>query len=472
MNNTLHVPSIFPVACHTDNVGQHSTFVAIEGAKQNGVEYIPLALQKGARTIVIQETSIVPDTVLAHIAQSNAHLIRVPDTRAALASLSAAAAEYPAHKLSCIGITGTKGKTTIVYLLEHILRFSGISVARITGVSNSINGHEIPANLTTPQPDYLHQFLKLCVEQNVSHVVMEVAAQALSLHRVDTIAFDRVVFTNIAREHLEFYQNMDDYFSAKCQIFNHLTSNALCYVNGDDERCASLIDNITLPIARYGFNDMHEKSAQDFSLHGYVTITSQNTTYRCPSLIGHYNASNLLAACIIAESYGINPATIQKALATFPTIPGRMEKYSLPNGATCIIDYAHNPSSYEALLSTLRPLTDHLIVLFGASGSRDKGKRPMMGAIAATYADTVILTSDNPGTADIHAIMTDIQAGIAPSHLYKVIKEADRTRAIQRGYELSKPGSLLVLLGKGRDEYQVIGTTKHYFSERNLIQQL
>lgn len=467
----MNIPTVFPVTCHTDHVTYGSTFVAIKGAKYDGIEFIALALKKGATTIVVDECTPIDNALLAEIQKSQAKLIYVSNTRGALASLSAAAAGYPARKLSIIGITGTKGKTTTTYILEHIFRTAGIKVARITGVRNSIDGHEVPANLTTPQPDYLHQFFKVCVEKGVTHVIMEVAAQALSLNRIDTIQLDRVIFTNIAREHFEFYENIQDYFNAKCLILNNLAENGFCFVNGDDKQCATLISKGP-HVMRYGFAQPVEVLAQDISNEKYVTITYNDKMVTCPSLIGHYNASNILAACAIAESYTIPHIIIQSALITCPAIPGRMEKYTLANGATCIIDYAHNPSSYEALLSTIRPLTKHLIVLFGASGSRDSGKRPLMGSIAAHYADIVILTSDNPGTINPLHIIETIVAGIETNHRHKVVIEIDRTQAIKQAYSLSNNESYILLLGKGTDEYQIIGTTKYNFSERMLIQSL
>lgn len=467
----MHIPSIFPVTCHTDYVGKNTIFVAIKGNTYNGIDYIPLALEKGATTIVVEESNRLPQALITSITKYGATLIYVSHARKALADFSAQAALYPAHTLNIIGVTGTKGKTTIVYLLEHIMRSAGIKVARITGVQNSINGIELPAQLTTPQPDYLHQFFSVCLRNGVTHVVMEVAAQALSLNRLDTITFDGIIFTNIAREHFEFYHDLDDYFAAKCMIFNHIKPTTTALVNGDDSQCAQLIAKGNY-IKRYGFSNQADIQATDLHNLNAVTIMYNDNYIYCPNLIGHYNASNILAAYSMSQAYGLDHTTIQHALNTFPTIPGRMERYQLTNGATCIIDYAHNPSSYEALLTTLRPLTDHLIVVFGASGSRDKGKRPLMGAIAATYADLVILTSDNPGIVDPITIINDISAGIASEFMHKIHKEPDRERAIHYGYQQSQSGSLLVLLGKGRDEYQIIGTTKHCFSERMLIKKI
>jgi UDP-N-acetylmuramoyl-L-alanyl-D-glutamate--2,6-diaminopimelate ligase len=467
----ITMPSIWPVTAHTQHVGAGSIFVAINGFNQNGEQYISEALARSASTIVVADTAKLAVNTIENIADHRATLIKVPNTRLALATLSAQAAGYPAQKLEIIGITGTKGKTTTVFLLEHILRCAGISTARITGVNNSINGNVIPSSLTTPQPDYLHQFFKVCVEHGVTHVVMEVAAQALSLDRVATVQFSHTVFTNFAREHLEFYKNMDEYCTAKLHIFKQAKDGGLHLINGDDPFCTRA--TYTVPcVQTFGFLPSSTIQAHEVHVEHGVSIAIDNHIFYCPGLIGHFNAQNMLAACLVARACAVSPQCINKALATFSPVPGRMEPYAMPNGATCIIDYAHNPSSYEALLSTLRPRTDCLIVLFGASGTRDAGKRPYMGAIAAQYADHIILTSDNPGMVDAFSIINDIIAGIPVEHRYKVIIETDREQAICRGYSLTCPNALLVLLGKGTDEYQVIQGARHYFSERNIILKL
>ncbi|HEV2916413.1 MAG TPA: UDP-N-acetylmuramoyl-L-alanyl-D-glutamate--2,6-diaminopimelate ligase [Candidatus Babeliales bacterium] len=471
MTASCMMPIIFPVTAHTQHVGPGSIFVAIAGFSQDGATYIPEALHKGAKTIVIQKDVQLSTDTLNAIQYHNAILVCVTNTRYALAELSAQAAGYPANQLKIIGITGTKGKTTSAYLLTHILQESGIKTARITGVKNSINGHEMPASLTTPQPDYLHQFFKLCVEQEVTHVVMEVAAQALSLDRVATVIFDGIIFTNIAREHFEMYATMDDYFATKMRIFNHITPTSYCLANADDSYGATIPNTIS-QVCTYGFGNNANIMAVEHRVGKGISIEINNETYYCPSLIGHFNAQNVLGVVLMARRYGLTTQQINATLATFGSIPGRMERYTLSNGATCIIDYAHNPSSYEAFLSTLRPFTNHLIVLFGASGTRDKGKRPLMGTVAAQYADCIILTADNPGPEDPLLIIEDIAKGIDAIHQHKIIKEPDRKQAIHMAYKHAQAGSMIVLLGKGPDEYQVIKGVRHYFSEREIIQKL
>lgn len=467
----IAMPAIYPVTAHTQHVGRGSTFVAIKGFKEDGIVYIPEALKRGATTIVVAHDAELTTTVFEMIADYKAELVRVENTRHTLAALAAAAAGYPARSLKIIGFTGTKGKTTSVYLLEHILRTSGIKTARITGISNMIDGVELPANLTTPQPDYLHQFLKLCVEVGVTHLVMEVAAQALSLNRVNTIVFDAALFTNLGREHFELYETMEEYCAVKACIFEHVTLNSLCLVNAHDA-WARTVQNPLQQIHSYGIGCGDVPYRAEESAAYPASIVRNGISISCPSLIGNYNAQNLLGVVLVAERYGLSSGQINRALETFGSIPGRMERYQLPKQVTAIIDYAHNPSSYEAFLSTLRPMTTNLIVVFGASGTRDKGKRPLMGAMAAQFADTIILTSDNPGPEDPREIIACIKAGIPVEKQNLVREEVDRAAAIALAYTVATPGSIIALLGKGPDEYQMIKGQKYVFRERDILQQL
>jgi UDP-N-acetylmuramoyl-L-alanyl-D-glutamate--2,6-diaminopimelate ligase len=472
----IAIPNTFPVTCHTDFVGQNSCFVAIEGYAENGTKYIKQAIEKGARTIVVHHNVLLDDELCAFIADYNVVVERVENSRKALAELSAQAAGFPAQKLKIIGITGTKGKTTTSFLLEHILSSAGYSTALISSAQNRICGNTFPAPLTTPQPDYLQQFLKLCVDNGVEYVVMEVAAQALTLHRVEGITFCGVIFTNFSHEHLEFYPTLDDYFKAKCLIFLSASDDAPLLINGDSEYGKMLLVQHERAKA-YGLEREHNYHANFLSdpthmIELHVEHEDGDNDFSCPILFGAYNAYNVVAAISMAQELQIHPAIIKRALQTFAGVPGRLQEHLLPNGARCFIDYAHNPESFKAVLSTLRVLTQQLIVVFGAGGGRDKSKRPMMGNIASQIADIVVITSDNPRLEDPVMIAQDITCGIPEESHHKIVQELDRKRAIELAYHLSDNGSIIVLLGKGPDEYQIVGTTKHYFSERQIVEQL
>jgi len=371
MDNVDQLPIIFPVTSHTDHVGSGSTFVVIDGYNENGIHYLPQALAHGAQRIVVQHDTVIPPDSTALINKTGVTINRVYDTRLALAQLSAQAAGYPAKKLKIIGITGTKGKTTTVFLLAHILHHAGYKTALTSTLKNIIDDHTFASPLTTPQPDYLHQFFKQCIKANIEYVVMEVAAQALSLHRTHSIQFDGIIFTNFSHEHLEFYETLDDYFKAKCLLFDQIKSKAPVIINADNEYCKALkyppdiiwfsMDKPVNFIGNLVGSPLKQISLTmnwNFDMH----------TFTCPYLIGIFNGYNLLSAVTMALQLGILPDIITAALLTFSEIPGRMEQYSLPNNATAVIDYAHNPASYQEVLSLLRKMTPHLIVIFGAGG--------------------------------------------------------------------------------------------------------
>ncbi len=472
------MPLIYPVACHTNNVGPGTTFVAVKGMNTDGLLFIPEALKKGATTLVVEQGAVLNVETMQLIAQHGAQVEYVPNTRQALAELSAQAAGNPAQQLQIIGITGTKGKTTTSFLLAHILRSAGYQVALLSTVHNQINDTVLPASLTTAHPDYLHQFFKLCVEQNITYVVMETAAQGFSLSRTYGISFTGVIFTNFSLEHLEFYATMEDYFAAKCGILAQAAPQAPLLINADDEWLQTKLPSCPgNEIISYGCSKFAQVKARNIrsSINGISFVLDSPVgiqEYDCPQLMGTFNVYNILAAVTMALQCGVTLKQTVASVAKFAGVRGRLEKYALPNGAICFIDYAHNPSSFEQVLGLLRQLTPHLIVLFGAGGKRDVTKRPLMAEIASRIADQVVLTTDNPRTEDPQIIMQDLLRGIPADRNNKVMVEFDRELAIKKAYSLSKQGSIIALLGKGPDEYQIFGEVKTPFYERLIVQEL
>lgn len=468
-SDTQSFPKKYPVTCHTDHVGAGSTFVAIKGFQQDGLAYIPRALEHGASTIVVEENAELTHDLLLRIEQAGACLVRVPNTRKALAQMSARANGYPARKLKILAITGTKGKTTCAYLLAHCLRKLGHSVGLLSTVTNQINDEVLPTELTTQQPDYLHTFFKVCVDRNIQYIVMEVAAQAQTLYRTHELEFDGILFTNFSQEHAEFYETQEEYFQAKCSFFKQVKPNAPCLVNADDERYDALRE--LFPHIQSYSCEKAESTYRALLTDGVVgevatTCIKQDTQspLACTALIGRFNVYNVLGVMGLLVSLGFSQALVAQAIGSFTGVPGRLERYRLPNGAQCFIDYAHNPSSFEAVLSTLAGLTEHLIVVFGAGGDRDRVKRPVMGAIASRYAQCIVLTSDNPRSEDPFTIITDIMCGVDRDS-GKIIQELDRAEAIKRAYEVSRPGSIIAVLGKGPNEYQLVKGVKTFFSD-------
>lgn len=471
--NTISLPSVYPVTGHTDFVGQGTTFVAISGSKQNGLDFVPLALQKGAKKIVLQSGTVIPPELASLIDQNQAVVEYVADCRKALALMSAQALDYPANKLKIAAITGTKGKTSTSYMAYHMLHAAGKKVALVSTVEKRIGDGVVDMPLTTPLADQLQMFLAECVRHDIEFVIMEVSAQALTLHRVEGITFDAGVFTNFSHEHLEFYDTLQDYFYAKTVLFQKIKSLKNMFVNIDDEHGATLhvqypktsTFSLQSTTARLFAHDQQVKNSM-------IDVTFDGVRYQvCMPFLGTFNIYNLLAALGIVTAFGVNISDVAYALTTLPRIPGRMEMYPLKNGARCFIDYAHNPSSFESVLCTLRAMTPHLIVIFGCGGNRDKQKRPIMGSIAQKYCDVVILTSDNPRSEKASVIAQEIEQGFTATDSCNFYKELDRAKAIELGCSLSKSDSIVAILGKGRDEYQIIGDVTIPFKETLIIKQ-
>ena len=477
ISTVANFPDTFPVTCHTRHVSHGSVFVAIKGIKEDGVTYIPEAIERGACEIILAHDAQIPQKIEELILSTQVKITRSSNPRLSLALLSAQAADYPSHKLRIIGVTGTKGKTTTSYLLEHILKEAGFKTALLTTVVNRINDVLIPTPLTTPQPDYLHQFLKLCVQESIDYVVMEVSAQALTFNRIDGILFDGVIFTNFEQDHLDYYKTMETYFQAKCQLFSYRKQGALACLNTDDPWLTTLISSYahvcTFGVSKQGLHVRaklidEQRDAVRFTLE----IAEKQAYVECPALMGRYNVYNCLAAATMALQLGIDMQTIITSLKTFSKVPGRLERYHLPNGAIGLVDYAHNPSSCEAVLALLSTLTDHLIVVLGAGGDRDRLKRPKMGAIAARYAQIFVLTSDNPRSENPEDIANEIMSGIAPDLHGKVIRELDRKSAIYKAYALSRHGSIIAVLGRGPEEFQTLATSKIRLVDAEVMQAL
>jgi UDP-N-acetylmuramoyl-L-alanyl-D-glutamate--2,6-diaminopimelate ligase len=468
----IHLPAIYPVASHTDYIGQGSTFVAIPGSKDNGNRYIQLALEKGAKKIVIQEGVELEQDLVQSIALFQAELLVVQNCRKAISELIAQALDYPAKKLKIVGVTGTKGKTSTSFMMYHLLTDQGCRAALISTAEKLVGTTPVAMDLTTPLPEHLHMFFDLCVQKGVTHVVVEISAQSLSLNRVDGIDLQAGVFSNFSLEHLEFYASMQEYLNAKKKFFDMVADKKNIFVNYDDPYGYQILQEHP-EFSSYSLQHACSKwhavaqlgnSSLDLLLKENDAVYSFHA-----NLVGKFNAYNLCAAILVVHSLGFTLQNLQKSPKTLEQIPGRMEQYPLKNGATCFIDYAHNPSSYEAVLSTLRQMTDNLIVVFGAGGARDKSKRPMMGAIVEKYANLAIVTSDNPRNESAAAIADDIVAGFSGLPNFLSIRELNRTKAIELAYEISQSGTIIAVLGKGRDEYQIVGHMTFPFKERAII---
>ncbi len=472
----------FPVTSHTDYVTTNSTFVVIKGQKEDGSAYIQKALERGASTIVVEVGTELSQATEQLLAQHGAHVEYVGNTRKALAYLSAEAAGHPAKKLKLFGVGGTKGKTTTVSMLAHLLKTFGKKVAFISTAlvsldtgKNELADFDCTGTLTTPQPDYVHQFLKLCVAKGVEYVVLEVAAQAHTFFRLEDIEFEGVIFTNLDREHGELYPCMEQYFSEKQKLFAHVKPGGSVLINADDLYGKRLLEANTFGAKSFGITDAADYDATLLS----DTLIEQETLVECPDTAfvctyrgfpGMYNLSNVIAAVGLLAEQKFPIDDLAENVIAFPPVPGRLEMLPLANGALAVIDYAHTARSFEHVLSLMRPRTDHLMVVFGAGGSKDVDKRPAMGEVASRLADVVIVTDDNPRFEDPVIISEQIVSGVTAENTHKVTVIHDRQKAIEKAYALSRAGSIIMLLGKGPDDVQIVKGERLFFSEKQILE--
>ncbi len=472
------LPTHFPVTCHTKHVGPGSTFVAINGFITNGITFIPQALAQGANNIIVDELYATNDLIdLCN--QHNATLIPVAHPRQTLATLAAIAVDNPADKLTIIGITGTKGKTTTAFITEHLLRKAGYKTALISSIYNKILDTTEQSSHTTPEADFLHMFFARCVQEGVTHVVMEVSSHALSLSRVHGITFTAVGFSNLAADHLDFYHTMDNYFAAKTQLFLQTSKQSTIVVNADNEWSAQALAaaqqsaHITgATVYSYGQEEASDNSHYSMNIHhascdGIEIVLEHRPPVfiTCKQLFGVFNCYNIGMASLIGLHLGLSYSDITRGIDSFPGVPGRLQRHVLKNGALCFVDYAHNPSSVEAVLKTLRPFTSDLIVVIGCGGDRDKTKRPVMGALASVLGNKAIITDDNPRTEDSQDIIAQILAGIPSDTSTTIHVIPNRREAIAFAARLAQPDSIIALLGKGHENYHLVGNEKFHFDD-------
>ena len=452
---------ITSLSCDTRTMEPGALFVALPGYHWDGSDFIKEALQKGAVAVLCSKCPEEPGPYLL-----------VEDTRAALATVSANWFGHPAEEMTILGVTGTNGKTTTTYLLKAMLeKVLGAKVGLIGTNQNMIGAEVLPAARTTPEAYDLHELFRRMKDVGCTHVVMEVSSHALMLHRVDGIAFKAGIFTNLTQDHLDFHGTMERYRDAKGRLFQQCETGIF---NLDDEAGRYFAEST--PCKRFTYSE--NKPEADL-LAENIRLLSDHVEFEALILGGIsrvrlpipggftiYNALGVIACGLVL---GLPLPEIAASLATASGVKGRVEVVPTPADYTVIIDYAHTPDALENILLTARDFTQkRLICLFGCGGDRDRSKRPIMAEVAASLADLVILTSDNPRTEPPEAIMADVEEGF-PSSFTGVRKEVDRRRAICLALSEGQPGDVIVLAGKGHETYQEIDGQHFHFDEREEI---
>jgi UDP-N-acetylmuramoyl-L-alanyl-D-glutamate--2,6-diaminopimelate ligase len=449
---TLADPEITSL-CHDSREAEPgSLFFAVPGANSNGREFIQAATERGAVAAMSPEP--VDDAACP--------IVVAPEIRPAMARVSASFHGHPDRSLKCIAVTGTNGKTTVAHLVRHLLEAASLRCGMVGTIHHIIAGAEIPATRTTPEATTLQSLLAGQRDAGGNAIVMEASSHALVQHRLDSIEFDVAVFTNLTRDHLDYHGTMEKYFDAKSILFEKLANQARkkgrAVVNIDDRFGRRLVDRFakTLRIVTCGQGvdaDFRATAVRQEATGTSFTLEAKNRSFlvRMP-LIGLFNVHNALAAIAAAASCGVDLRTLVAAMPSAPQVPGRLERVQAKRNFHVFIDYAHTPDALVNVLRTLRALAPtRLVVVFGCGGDRDRSKRPLMAAAASELADLAILTSDNPRSEAPSAIIEDMKPGLRGCP-WEVVE--DRREAIRRAIDLAEPGDIILVAGKGHEQYQ------------------
>ena len=435
-------------------------FVAIRGFETDGHRYIGKAVEKGAAAVLCEE-----------LPEESVPFVRVRDSRLALALCSCVFFGRPAEQMRMIGVTGTSGKTSVTTLLKGVLeKTRGAKVGLIGTIGIQIGDEFLPTEHTTPESYELQKLFRHMADEGCSHVVMEVSSHALELDRVEGFRFHTAVYTNLSQDHLDFHGSMENYAAAKRRLFTHCETAC---VNLDDDWAQYMIADHACPVIGFGLSDEAVLRAENSRLlPDRVCFDTVYEGRHYPSELkipGTFSVSNALAVMSTALSEGIPPDESIPALRTAHGVKGRLESVPTDGNYHLLIDYSHKPDALEKVLKSLRPVTEgRLICVFGCGGDRDRLKRPLMGTISGKNADLTILTSDNPRTEDPEAIINEIEVGIRETGA-DYIRICDRIEAIHRAIDMAGDGDVILLAGKGHENYQIIGHTKRHMDEVEIV---
>ncbi len=469
----LDIP-VRSIASDSRAVGAGDVFVCLPGYRTEGGEvradrhdFIGSAVGRGAAALVVERDITPPPGVT---------VVRVPDCWAAIASMACECFDHPSRSLSVIGVTGTSGKTSTTYFIESILTAAGMPAARFGTIEYRFADTVIPASQTTPEAPELQRLLRLAVDHRLRAVVMEVSSHALELRRAAGVAFDVAVFTNISQDHLNFHPDMHHYLRAKGRLFEELGSGgkaATAVVNVDDPASAHIIAVNRGALLTYGVEREADVRAvqveSGVSGSRFLARTPRgDVTITLPHL-GEFHVHNALAAVATAVALDLDVQAAGRALAAAPAVPGRFELVECDRDFAVAVDYAHKPDALERLLRSARGLHPRrIITVFGCGGDRDRGKRPIMGRIAAQLSDLVIVTSDNPRSEPAEQIIAEIVAGAhqVEGADERLLTEPERARAIESAICLARPGDLVLIAGKGHETYQLFADRRVRFDDR------
>lgn len=443
-------------------------FVAVKGTQVDGHQFINKAIELGAKAVLVEDmpTDLKEDVTY----------VQVASTEAEVGKIATIFYGNPTKKLKLVGVTGTNGKTTIATLLYNMFRKFGYKVGLISTVCNYIDDEAHPTDHTTPDPIELNQLLGEMVAAGCEYAFMECSSHAIHQHRIGGLHFEGGVFTNLTRDHLDYHKTFENYRNAKKMFFDSLSKNAFAITNADDKNGMIMVQNCKANIKTYSMQRMADFRAKIIECHFegmYLEVDGKEVGVQ---FIGKFNVSNLLAVYGTAIMLGKSQDDILLALSTLKSVNGRLDPVHSPEGFTAIVDYAHTPDALENVLGAIHDVLEgkngKVITVCGAGGNRDKGKRPLMAQEAVKQSDTVILTSDNPRFEDPQAIIDDMVAGLDANQRKKVLTIVDRREAMRTAAMMAKKGDVILVAGKGHEDYQDIQGVKHHFDDHEVLREI
>jgi UDP-N-acetylmuramoyl-L-alanyl-D-glutamate--2,6-diaminopimelate ligase len=439
-------------------------FVAVKGFSSDGHDFIAGAIAKGAAGIICERIPEGVDT-------TGVEVEIVENSRRALALAADAFYDHPSGKLTLVGITGTNGKTTTVTLLYRLFRSLGYQCGLLSTIANYVGDERYETENTTVDPISLNALMAQMVEKGCEYCFMEVSSIGVEQDRVTGLEFAMGIFSNLTHDHLDYHGTFAEYLRCKKLFFDNLPQKAIALINADDKNGSVMVQNCSASTVTYSIRGLADHTARilEQGVEGMLLkIDGVETWVR---LIGVHNAYNVLAIYSAAVCLGADPSQTLVALSKLESAPGRLENISGPRGITVVLDYAHTPDALENVLKCLRTISSdrQLICVFGCGGDRDKSKRPEMAQIAQQLSDRVVITSDNPRTEDPEAIIADIKAGLDPMSLAKTLTITDRKEAIRTAILTAPEGAIILLAGKGHEDYQIVGHEKRPFIEKDIV---
>ena len=441
-------------------------FVALRGTQVDGHEYIEKAIGQGA-------TAVVCESLPQHVSEDVTYLV-YPDTELAVGPLATACAGNPSQRMKLVGVTGTNGKTTIATVLYNMFRRMGYKCGLCSTVCNYIDGRPIPTECTTPDAVTLNNLLGQMADEGCEYAFMEVSSHSVAQHRIGGLTFAGGIFTNLTRDHLDYHKTFENYRDAKKAFFDALPREAFAVTNADDRNGMVMVQNTRAQVKTYsvrGAADFRGRILEE-SFEGMNLEMDGREVF--VQFVGRFNVSNLLAVYAAAVLLGVEPDEALVQLSAMKPVNGRFESIRSPTGVTAIVDYAHTPDALVNVLQTINDVLQHrgeCWTVCGAGGNRDRGKRPIMAKVAVENSDRVIITSDNPRFEDPQAIVDDMLAGLSEEQRQSVLSIVDRREAIRTACMLAKPGDVILVAGKGHEDYQIVQGVKHHFDDHEVIRE-